>query len=43
MLERFTISGFWSALLGAIVVSPVSWLVSSTIGGSHRVEMFGVR
>jgi putative membrane protein len=43
MLERFTISGFWAALLGAIVVSLVSWLVSSTIGGSHRVEMFGVR
>jgi len=43
MLERFTISGFWAALLGAIVVSLVSWLVSSTIGSTHRVEMFGVR
>ena len=43
LLERFTISGFWSALLGAIVVSLVSWLVSSTIGSSHRVEMFVVR
>jgi putative membrane protein len=43
MLERFTISGFWPALLGAIVVSLVSWLVSSTIGGSHRIEMFIVR
>jgi putative membrane protein len=43
MLERFTISGFWAALLGAIVVSLVSWLVSSTIGGSHRIEMFAGR
>src|SRR5262245_14455946 len=43
LLERFTISGFWSALLGALVVSLVSWLVSSTIGGSHRVEIFSVR
>jgi len=43
MLDRFAISGFWSALAGAIVVSLVSWLVSSTIGSSHRVEMFIVR
>lgn len=43
LLDRFTISGFWSALLGAIVVSLVSWLVSSTIGSSHRVEMFVIR
>jgi putative membrane protein len=43
MLDRFTISGFWPALLGAIVVSLVSWLVSSTIGSSHRVERFVIR
>jgi putative membrane protein len=43
LLENFTISGFWSALAGAIVVSLVSWLVSSTIGSSARVEMFGTR
>jgi putative membrane protein len=43
LLENFTISGFWSALAGAIVVSLVSWLVSSTIGNSARVEMFEVR
>ena len=43
MLDRFTISGFWAALLGAIVVSLVSWMVSSTIGGSHRIEMFAGR
>ncbi|HEY8156612.1 MAG TPA: phage holin family protein [Myxococcota bacterium] len=43
MLDRFAISGFWSALAGAVVVSLVSWLVSSTIGNSARVEMFVVR
>jgi putative membrane protein len=43
MLDRFAISGFWSALAGAIVVSLVSWLVSSTIGSSARVEIFVVR
>jgi len=43
LLENFAISGFWSALAGAIVVSLVSWLVSSTIGSSARVEMFGAR
>ncbi len=39
LLDRMTISGFWSALAGAIVVSLVSWLVSSTIGSSAGVEM----
>jgi putative membrane protein len=43
LLENFTISGFWSALAGAIVVSLVSWLVSSTIGNTARLEMFGAR
>jgi len=43
LLDRMTISGFWSALAGAIVVSLVSWLVSATIGNSARVEMIVVR
>jgi putative membrane protein len=43
LLENFTISGFWSALAGAIVVSLVSWLVSSTIGSSARYELFVIR
>jgi putative membrane protein len=40
LLDRMSISGFWSALAGAIVVSLVSWLVSATIGGSGRIEMY---
>lgn len=43
LLENFTISGFWPALAGAIVVSLVSWLVSSTIGSSARYELFVIR
>ena len=43
LLDRFTIAGFWPALAGAIVVSLVSWLVSSTIGSSARVEMFVIQ
>ena len=43
MLDRMTISGFWSALAGSIVVSLVSWLVSATIGNSASVEMVVTR
>lgn len=38
LLDDFTISGFWSALFGAIIVSLTSWLVSSFIGTSGRYE-----
>jgi len=43
LLERMTIAGFWSALFGSIVVSLVSWLVTTTIGNSGRVEIFEAR
>ena len=43
LLDRMSISGFWSALAGAIVVSLVSWLVSSTIGSSASFEVFEIR
>jgi putative membrane protein len=39
MLDAFTISGFWAALLGACVVSLVSWLASGWIGPSGRFEV----
>jgi putative membrane protein len=40
LLDDFRIAGFGSALAGAIVVGLVSWLVSTTIGSSGRVEIF---
>lgn len=39
MLDEFTISGFWPALLGACVVSLVSWVASGWIGPSGRFEV----
>jgi putative membrane protein len=43
LLESFQISGFFSALLGALVVSVTSWVASSWIGPSGRVELMVVR
>jgi len=42
MLDGFTISGFWSALFGAIVVSVVTWAASAWIGPSGRFELLVV-
>jgi putative membrane protein len=39
LLDEFTISGFWPALLGSCVVSVVSWLASGWIGPSGRLEV----
>ena len=43
LLERFTISGFLSALLGSLVVSFTSWLASAYVGPRGRVEVLAVR
>jgi putative membrane protein len=43
MLEGFTLSGFGAALLGAIVVSLVGWIVSWNIGASGRIEVLVLR
>ena len=37
--EGFIISGFWSALLGSMVVSLTGWIVSWFIGPRGRVEL----
>jgi len=39
MLKGFVIGGFWNAVLGALIVSVVSWIGSSFIGSSGRVEV----
>jgi putative membrane protein len=38
MLGGMTVSGFWSALFGAIVVSLVGWAVTSFVGDRGSVE-----
>jgi putative membrane protein len=43
IVPGFTISGFWTAVGGAIIVSLVSWAASSVIGNSGRVERFNHR
>jgi putative membrane protein len=43
LLERFTIAGFGSALLGSLVVSLTSWIASSFIGPRGRFEVLVVR
>ena len=43
MFDDFTIAGFGSALLGAIVVSVTGWLASYFIGPRGRIEIIVVR
>lgn len=43
MFDNFTISGFWPALLGSIVVSLTGWLASYFIGPRGRIEVIVLR
>ena len=43
MFSGFSISGFWSAIFGAIFVSFFSWLGSAFIGPTGRYELMVVR
>ena len=43
VVPGFTISGFWTAVGGAIIVGLVSWAASTVIGNSGRVERFSSR
>jgi putative membrane protein len=43
LLDNFTVSGFWSAVFGAIIVSISSTVASWFIGPSGRYEIFVVR
>jgi putative membrane protein len=43
MLDNFQVSGFWSALFGAVVVSITSTVASWYIGPDGRFEVFVVR
>lgn len=43
MFDNFTISGFWPAVLGSIVVSLTGWLASYFIGPRGRVEVIVLR
>ncbi len=43
LFEDFTVSGFWAALFGALVVSATGWLASYFIGPRGRIEVIYVR
>lgn len=42
MLDGFTLSGFWSALFGALLVSLFSGIASNFVGPSGRYEVLVV-
>lgn len=43
IVPGFEISGFWTAVGAALIVSLVSWAASSAIGSTGRVEIFTAR
>jgi putative membrane protein len=43
LVPGFEISGFWTAMGAAIIVSLVSWAASSVIGTNGRIEVFTTR
>jgi putative membrane protein len=42
LFEGFTISGFWAALFGSVIVGLTGWLASAFIGPRGRVERIAV-
>jgi putative membrane protein len=41
VVSGFRVDGFWTALLGSLLISIVSWLLSSFINDKGRVEKIG--
>lgn len=40
LMPGFAVGSLWSATVGALIVSVVSWFASAFIGGSGRMERF---
>lgn len=43
LLAGFSISGFWTAVGGSLMVSLTSWLASGVIGNTGRIEVITTR
>ena len=43
LFDGFTISGFWAAFFGALVISVTGWLASAFIGPRGKFETMAVR
>ena len=39
VIKGFHVDGFWSAMLGALVVSALSWIVTALVSDSGRVVL----
>jgi putative membrane protein len=38
LIPGFTVHGFWTAVIGALIIGLVSWLLNAFIGGRGKVE-----
>lgn len=43
VMSGFNVAGFWAALVGSLVISAVSWLLSSLINNQGRVEVINLK
>lgn len=43
VITGFAINGFWTALVGSLLISVVSWLLTSLISDRGRVEVIELR
>lgn len=43
LFDDFSISGFWAAIAGALIVSVTGWIASYLIGPRGRIEVIVVR
>jgi putative membrane protein len=38
VIPGFTVHGFWTAVIGALIIGAVSWLLNAFVGGRGRVQ-----
>jgi len=38
VITGFEVHGFWTAVLGALIIGSVSWLLNGFVGGQGKVE-----
>lgn len=43
VIAGFHVEGFWSALFGSLVISVISWLLTSLISDQGRIEVIELR
>jgi len=43
VIPGFGVSGFWSAVLGSLLISLVSWLLTSLIGKQGSVQTIDLK